>query len=275
MKLVYKIGSSAELNPSQAVLLIEVGETHCCFAILDYTTFMMLQCCYYVSEKSDNIDILKKIVEEHTELKQSFRQTVIGYYTHENIMVPSKYFKYEDTQKLLQAMYERGQYVTISESISEWQLHNVYHIPSSTHGLINRYFATGNFWHSHSVLLKNGMEQDEAGNLFIDFKTDSFTIIAIKNNSLLASQIFSYLTAKDVLYWVLKVCKEHSISQEEVTLVLSGLIDKQSAVFKELNQYFIHAGFANVENKVQLSRDFEEYPIHFFSSLYKLASCVS
>jgi hypothetical protein len=275
MKLVYKIGNSEELNPSQAILLIEVGETHCCFGIVDYANFMMVECCYYISEKSDNIDILKKMIERHEELKQTFRQTVIGYYTHENIMIPSKYFKYEDTQKLLQAMYDRGQYVTVSESVAEWQLYNVYHVPVTTHGLISRHFATGNFWHVHSILLKNGIEQDDAGNLFIDFKTDSFTVMAIKNNTLLLSQIYSYLTAKDVLYWVLKICKEYLLLQDEVKVMLSGLVDKQSAVFKELNQYFIHIGFANIENDIQLSRDFEEYPIHFFSSLYKLASCVS
>jgi hypothetical protein len=275
MKLIYKIGNCEELNPSQAVLLMEVGETHCCFGIVDYSNFMMVECCYYVAEKNDGVDILKKILDTHAELKQSFHQTVIGYYTAENIMVPSKYFKYEDTQKLLQTMYEKGQYVTVSESIPEWQLYNVYHVAAATHGSINRHFATGNFWHSHSILLKNGIEQDEAGNLFIDFKTDSFTVVATKNNSLLLSQIFSYLTAKDVLYWILKLCQENSLSQDEVKLALSGLVDKQSAVFKELNQYFIHIRFATIENDIQLSRDFEEYPIHFFSSLYKLASCVS
>jgi hypothetical protein len=99
--------------------------------------------------------------------------------------------------------------------------------------------------------------------------------VAVKDTSLLLAQIFSYQKAEDVLYWLLKICRQFSISQEQVILVLSGLIDKQSAVFKELYQYFLNIEFASIENDIQLSGEFEDYPVHFFSSIFKLASCVS
>ena len=100
-------------------------------------------------------------------------------------------------------------------------------------------------------------------------------VMAIKNNSLLVTQIFSYAKSEDVLYWLLKICKQFSLPQTEVKVVLSGLIDRQSAVFKELYQYFLNIEFTTIENDIQLSGDFDEYPVHFFSSLYKLASCAS
>jgi hypothetical protein len=275
MKQVYKIGNSDELNSSQAVLLIEVGETHCCFAIVDYANFMMVQSCYYSSEENDKGDILKIVIEEHAELRQSFRQTVVGYYTAENILVPSKFYRHEEIQTLLQSMYGKGQNVVVSESIAEWQLNNVYYVLAATHGLLSRRFATGNFWHTYSMILKNTFQQKEGGNFMVDFKLNSFSLVAVKNNSLQLAQIFSYSKAADVLYWLLKTCREFSFSQNEVKLTLSGLIDKQSSVFKELYQYFIDIEFAPAENDIQLSRDFEDHPIHFFSSLYKLAACVS
>lgn len=275
MKSIFKIGNSDDLNSSQAVLLIEVGETHCCFAIVDYANYMMVQSCYYVSDKNENNDLLKEIIREHKELKQSFRQTIIGYYTAENIMVPSKLYQYGESQKLLEPLYEKGQNIVVSESITEWQLYNIYHVPAAIHGLLGRNFATGNFWHVYSILLRNGLGGFDGGGLVIDFKTDSFSIVAIKNNSLLLAQIHSYIKAEDVIYWLLKTCKEFSLSQNEVKLVIAGLIDKKSAVFKSLYQYFLNIEFASVENDIRLSRDFEEYPVHFFSSFYKLASCVS
>jgi len=275
MKPVYKIGNSDDLNASQAVLLIEVGEEHCCFAIVDYANYMIVQSCYYTSEEDDYNDILRKVIEEHKELKQTFRQTVVGYYTPENILIPSKFYEYEQIKNVLGSLYEKGQDTTISESIAEWQLYNVYHVPATTHGLLSRSFATGNFWHVYSIILKNGIEQNEGGSLVIDFKKTNFSVIATRNNSLLLAQIFSYSTAADVLYWLLKTCQEYSLSQDEVSLKLSGLIDKRSSVFKELHQYFRNLEFAILENDIQLSVDFNEYPVHFFSSIYKLASCVS
>ena len=275
MKPVFKIGNSEELNSSQAVLLMEIGETHCCFAILDYANQMIVQSGCYTFTETEKGDILQKVLQEHKELKNSFRQTVIGYYMPENILIPSKFYRYEETQTLLQALYEKGQNIVVSESVPEWQLYNAYQVPASIHQLINRSFATGNFWHVHSVILKNGVEPHEGGNLIVDFKTDSFCVIAIKNNSVQLAQIFPYIKVEDILYWLLDICRQFSLPQTEVKLVLSGLIEKKSAIFKELYQYFLNIEFASVTDDIRLSGDFYEYPSHFFSSLFKLALCVS
>ncbi len=275
MKPVFKIGNSGDLNASEANLLMEIGETHCCFAVTDHANQMMMQSVYYAAEENDRDDMLKKVLQGHPELKRTFRQTVIGYYMRENILIPSKLYHFEETKKLLQALYEKEQNTTISESVSEWQLYNAYNVPVSLHELLSRSFATGNFWHVYSVILKNRIDQQEGGTLIVDFKTDSFSVVVIKNNSILLAQIFAYAKPADILYWLLKTCKECSLSQNEVRLSISGLIDKQSAIYKVLDQYFLNIGFASATNGVKLSNPFHDYPVHFFSSLYKLAACVS
>jgi len=275
MKPVFKIGTSEEVNPSQANLLMEIGETHCCFAITGHPDQMMVQSVYYAAEENDRDDILKKVLQAHPELTRSFRQTVIGYYMRENILIPSKLYHFEETKKLLQALYEKDQNTTISESVSEWQLYNAYNVPISLHELLSRNFATGNFWHVYSVILKNKIEQHEGGKLVIDFKTDSFSVVVIKHHSILLAQIFAYSKPADILYWLLKICREFSLFQNEVQLLISGLIDKRSAMYRDLDQYFLNIEFASVANGVRLSNPFHEYPVHFFSSLYKLAACVS
>jgi hypothetical protein len=89
------------------------------------------------------------------------------------------------------------------------------------------------------------------------------------------AQIFPYIKVEDILYWLLDICRQFSLPQTEVKLVLSGLIEKKSAIFKELYQYFLNIEFASVTDDIRLSGDFYEYPSHFFSSLFKLALCVS
>lgn len=254
---------------------MEIGETHFCFAIADHIDQMMMQSVYYAAEGNDRDDMLKNILQIHPELKRPFRQTVISYYMRENILIPSKLYRFEETKKLLHALYEKEQNTTICESVSEWQLYNAYNVPVALHELLSRSFATGNFWHVYSVILKNRIDQHEGGKLIIDFKTDSFSIVVIKNNSILLAQIFAYSTPADILYWLLKICREFALSQNEIKLLISGLIDRRSAVYKDLGQYFLNIEFASIANGVKLSNPFNEYPIHFFSSLYKLAACVS
>ena len=273
MKQVFKIGSSEELNPSQAVLLLEVGETYCCFGIVDHATQTLLQSGYFTSEEKDNAGILQQVVDQHAELRSSFHQAVIGYYTPENILVPEKYYRYEETQSILQTLYDKGQHVMISESLSAWQLYNAYYVPAGVHEFISRHFTNGNFWHVYSAALKNEMEHQEGARLMVDFKTDSFSVILTQDNALLLAQIFTYTNKEDVLYYLLNICKQFSLSQNEIKLEVSGLIDRESNVYKELYQYFNRIGFASHQNGLKLSESFRDYPVHFFSSLFKLVSC--
>ena len=274
MNTIFKAGNSEDLNSSQAVLLMEVGERHCCFGIIDYANQMLVQLGYYTCAPNDD-HLLETVIERHAELRQSFRKTVIGYYLPESILVPSRFYRYDEAPELLRALYQKGSNVAVSEAVPEWQLYNSYHVPTPIHQFLSAQYSTGNFWHVYSITLKNAVGDNESGTLIVDFKTDSFMAMAIKNNSLLMAQIFPYTKSDDVLYWLLKICKQFSLSQSAVKVILSGLVDKQSAVFKDLYQYFLNLDFAPIENDIQLSRAFEEYPVHFFSSLYKLALCAS
>src|SRR5215470_3566238 len=159
MKAVFKIGSSEELNPSQAVLLMEIGEAHCCFGIVDFANQMVVQLAYYTADDKGNEDILNAILENHPELKQTFRQTVVSYYLPESILVPSKFYKYGDMQTILSAIYEKGQHAIVSESLGEWQAYNSYRVPATIHQFLSRWHSTGNFWHAYSIILKNGIDK--------------------------------------------------------------------------------------------------------------------
>ena len=93
------------------------------------------------------------------------------------------------------------------------------------------------------VILKNKMLHADSNCMLVDFKSDSFSVVLVRDNSLLTAQIFFYTKAEDVLYYLLNICKQFSITQNEVNILLSGLIDRNSTVFKELYQYFLNIDF--------------------------------
>jgi hypothetical protein len=263
------------LNPSESVLLIEVGERHCCFGIIDHLNRTLHQLRYFTFEENDHDGIIQNTFEKHEELQRSFYQAIVSYYMPGNMLIPSRFYNYENTFEQLQTMYDKTGNVMVAESVPQWQLYNAYYVPSGLHSFISKRFTTGSSWHVYSTLLQNKIEQDDNGSLLVDFKTDSFSVVVTKANELLLAQIFSYSRGEDVLYQLLKICKLLSLSQTDVKLLLSGLIERRSAVFEELYMYFIHIEFASPANDIRLSEAFAEYPVHFFSSLYKLAACVS
>ena len=110
--------------------------------------------------------------------------------------------------------------------------------------------------------------------MFIDFKTAEFSVVIIKSNKLLLAKTFSYATPDDVLYYLLKCCQQLNISQQTVRLSLSGLIEKDSAVYRELYKYFINLEFESLPADIKLAEALTEHPPHYFSSISKLAACV-
>jgi hypothetical protein len=63
----------------------------------------------------------------------------------------------------------------------------------------------------------------------------------------------------------------HFTGKEIRALILSGLISEDSAMYKELHQYFSAVHFWKPVTKTTLQ---SEHPQHFFSSIYNLAGCV-
>jgi hypothetical protein len=93
-----------------------------------------------------------------------------------------------------------------------------------------------------------------------------------KGGALQLAQIYQYTTPLDVAYYLLKIVAAFGFNQSQVYLVLSGLIDEKSALYKELQSYFIQLHFSRPQ---QLALPESELPAHFFTSIYNLAACAS
>jgi len=64
------------------------------------------------------------------------------------------------------------------------------------------------------------------------------------------------------------------MGQDEIILELSGLIEKQSELYNELQKYFLNISFDHMEDSIKITDELREYPLHYFSSLLKMAICV-
>jgi uncharacterized protein DUF3822 len=275
MTEVLKIKTDKNIYPSESVLLMEIGEAECSFGIMHHASRIIYQYEYWKTEQGNEDELLKKIFEENEILGSPFYRTALSYYMPACVLIPNKLYDADLAKTWLEKVYGENSGVVISEALPEWQLHSAYKVPALTHETINRHYTAGNFWHQYSVILKNVSGSPIANCLVVDFKADSFSAVLVHDNKLMMGQIFSYVKAEDVLYYLLKICHEFLVSQNEVNVVLSGLIDKNSSVFKELHQYFLNIEFAEPQNHIQLSEGFHDYPSHFFTSLSRLAACVS
>jgi hypothetical protein len=256
----------------QPVLSIRIGEGHVCFSITDFVSDELKQLYYYTTDEVTD-DFLNQLFASHPELNTSFYQVLICYDYLQSCLVSFKEYKHGNAGLLLNTMFGlNGTTAKISESIAEWQLYNVYAVPEKVHNLITKKFVTGKYWHQYTLSIKNGKHGNGYSSLLIDMRKDDFTLLAIANNKILLAQTFLYSTPEDVLYYLLKVCQQFDLSQKEVHISLSGLVDKQSALYRELHQYFLQIEFRDATWTIPASAN-NENPAHFFTLLNDLSKC--
>ena len=106
------------------------------------------------------------------------------------------------------------------------------------------------------------------------FYTDKMIVMICKGGQLQLIQTFAYQDSKDAAYNLLNCCEQLHLKQEEVVVDLAGLIERKSALHEELQKYFLNISFDHMDDSIKVTDELREYPLHYFSSLLKMAICV-
>lgn len=274
MKKIFNISSGKDSDTTEQVLSIRLGAQHFGFAISNRVSNELLQLNWYTADHAGDFQ-LQEVFNQHPEFRHSFYKIMIGYDHSGSVLLPPGLPSQNDPRILLETMYGvNGTHAVIAENIEGWQLQNVYAVPAETKEWVSRHFPSGQCLHNYSICIKQISNTGSEGSLLLDFHTNDFIVVAAKSNKLLLAQCFSYSTPADVIYYLLKIAKEFSLSQESVSLALSGLVEKESNLYRELAQYFLHIGFREPAWQMPVT-DEAAYPSHFFTSLNDLAVCAS
>lgn len=267
LKQLFHIENPADTGVQQ-VLSLRIGEKHIAFSITSKNAAELFQLAYCTAEEWNETE-LGELLLTYPVLKNQFYQVYVAYDTKESVLVPIQEYRFEEGSQLVSSLYGAASAaVTIAESVAEWQLYNVYGVPKEIQEWITRSFPTAKCRHQYSLGLKQ-IQSNPQGHLYVDFRKEDFTVMAATQGKLLLAQTYSYTTPEDIVYYLLRIVQQFALSAEEVTVILSGLIDKESALYKELYQYFLQIEFRSV------SWNAGDYPAHFFSSLNDLARCES
>lgn len=269
VKKLFQINSLDPGEAGQQALALRIGEKHCCFAITDITGGNLFQLAYYSADEIEEGSLINLFVN-HPELNNSFAKVLVSYDFAQSVLIPEPHFQPEDAGLLVKVMYGVNDgAIVVSHSLAEKQFYNVFAVPKEINEWVNRKLPSAKYFHNYSIGIQN---INPESNLWVDFRNDELSLIVAKKNKLLLAQTFAYSTPEDVIYYLLKTAQQFSLSQKEVKLAVSGLIEQESALYKELYQYFLYLKFRNANWEITGSN---EYPAHFFTSLNDLARCVS
>ena len=272
---------SAE-DPTQCRLLIEVGTCSLIFVLLNVrgmrpAVIRVFQWPMVKTNEPENI--LRGIIENDPILSR-FRagEVFLVYNFPESNLVPEKYFSADMTRPVTDLIYgDLSQDLVLDEKIPWYEFHNVYRVPAKTHFLMQEKFQTARYWHYYSLQLKcfkMFTAKEEPAFMKAFFYPDKMVVMVCKSGQLQLIQHFPYHDSKDVLYHLLNCCHQLDMRREEMILEITGMIDVKSALYEDLELYFINLRFDGMEDSIKLTDELMQFPNHFFSSLLKMTICV-
>ncbi|MCR6720617.1 MAG: DUF3822 family protein [Chitinophagaceae bacterium] len=270
MKKVFSISSSPVSGNDR--LVVRLGNYHFSFAVADNNANELRQLAYYTNADILDEASLTEVFQQEELLRRSFDDVRIAFDYPYAILVPAVHATAFPVAAALELQFgPRGSSTIETERVSSWQLNNQFAVPAGVMQWIRTHFPKVKITHGYTADLCRIESTDFEGGVALDFRSEEFTLLASRGNKLLLTQTYTYESPADVIYYLLRVIQQFGFSQEEVRLSLSGLIEKESSLYRELYQYFIHLRFREAE--WQVNREDENLPAHFFTSLFDLAKC--
>ena len=265
LKTVFNIGDA---NSVCDHLLLEIGDNYCCYALLKGEERTFKQIKYISFDEFEAEEALLQVLNEL--IKENCGQAIISPAFPQSFLSPKH--GHQNDYILMDVIYDLPSQKFLKDEIPEWQMNIAYAIPVSIFNLIKEKFRLAEFRHAYFSSIKGFNGFTASDQIDIHFTTQNFRVVVKKNKHVQLAQIYSYKTPLDVVYYLLKICYEFQLEQSDVVVILSGLVEEDSAMYSELHNYFSNLHFAQAP---AFSLPENEYPQHYFTSLYNLAACVS
>ena len=275
MKTAFKI-LPAEIPLRSQQLMIEIGWEGVSFVYFSPAPFQVNGLSVYQFDKNITaIDLAEELFAFlQVEQLPAFEKVHVCYNFRECLLVPSPLFKENLLAEMLNLVYPVNNRATnFSEPVDDMNLVIAYRVDNRVESVLQKQFPVSEAHHSLALQLRSLKADGDI--LYCNIYQHSIRVVLFKEQELQIAQFYDYSTPTDVAYHLLNLCSQHGVAPAEVTLMLSGFIDKKSNLYDELFRYFINIKLSEKNSQNEIAQAITQYPEHFFSHLITLAQCVS
>ncbi|MEO6916757.1 MAG: DUF3822 family protein [Chitinophagaceae bacterium] len=253
---------------ADCTLILQV-DTNALFYVLIYND-KLVELKYFRLETDDQDSFmmeLETVLQESLGNTSDLKKLVIIFNFPDNSLVPKQFYSPEINREIIELVHGDLQKGTIlSEEVKDWNLHNVYRIPSEVYELIRNKFPTDGIWHFTTPWL-HSLAGGEEGLKLIVFP-GYIMIHLTRDGKLLISQRFPYETDDDIYFYLLNLLDKFRVEAASTPLEVSGFILGDSSLLTNLRNYFPLMKLSTSKHVTG------QFPAHFFSSILNVATCV-
>lgn len=274
MRTAFQILPSS-IDAENSTLLCEVSTEGFSYTLKDEIKNSFLALGIYFYDKTTppvGFPIALQILFHNQELlSKKFKKTIINYSWPESVLIPFSLNKNHQNANVLSLIHgDLHEHDTIlTDVIAPHSTYNSFRVPTAIYDIIQSQFPTASNMHQYSILLKEPVS--EKNTLSVIFYSQKLVVSLIKDGKHQLINSFNYFSAEDVTYILLNICNQFGV--KNIDLKISGLLEQNSALYKEIYKYFNSIELASLPEGKNYSEEITQYPSHYFSHIFAIDSC--
>jgi hypothetical protein len=274
MRTVFEILPSS-FDPETCKLLCEVSNEGFSFCIKDEEKNSFLGLGIYHFDKNKppvGFPIALQIVFHQKEiLSKKFKKVCVVYSFRESVLIPFSLYDRQKDSTLMNMMFGdlTSNQTILTDVITDESVYNTYRVSAAISEVIQNQFPDASNMHQYTLLLKKPTV--ETDHLSVIFYAQKIIVCLIKDGKHQLVNSYNYQTPEDVSYVLMNICDQFKI--ENAHLIITGLLEENSPLYKEIYKYFNEIEFATLPEGSLYSEEITKFPSHYFSYIFAIDQC--
>ncbi len=224
---------------------------------------------------------LSLIFEEHHFLKAGYWKNIkLGIQNNKFSFIPSNLFEQEFIYDYVKLNVEisKDYYLFSHNTITGLNTENCFAFEKNIkHWFTKSYYGRNIQFIHHVTPFVEGIIREYISDgekiVYLNISSKAVDIIIAQDQHIEYCNVFNYNSSDDLLYYLMFVLNEFSLSPNQTKVVLWGDIDQTSIQFAKLYKYIRYLSLGKRPKSLKLGYVFDELYDHQFFDLYNLIHC--
>lgn len=214
---------------------------------------------------------LQIFFHQHELLAGDFKKIKIIYSLTDSVLIPFTLYNSRQNKEVLNLIHGDVNHDAkiITDIINAKDLYNAYRLPASVYDVLENRFPFFKGTHQYTAILQQPSPEEDT--LSVIFYSQKMVISLYQNGQYQLINCYPYRVAEDVSFTLLNIVKQ--FDAKNIRVVLNGLIEENSTLYREIYKYFATISFAGLSSNFNYTASFADYPSQYFSHILSFDSC--
>lgn len=221
---------------------------------------------------------LDSLVKKRDWLRNKFQKVNVIFSNPVTTLIPKAL--YETKEKDLYLNFNQNvpdNYSVDFNEIKNAEAVNLFGWPTTLKEKLKTLWPGCSIYHTSTIfidsLLINYKNKTDNNSLFIQVQHEYYTVVYLKDGKLYFHNTFKFKTKEDFIYFLLATIEQLKLNPEDVNVILSGDIDKNSIYYEMVFQYIRNSKFIERNETFNYSYLLDKIAHHKYYVLFNMLQC--